>query len=123
MSKFKDFINKIRNHEDFADIRTNTIRDILNGNILTKKIIRKQYLLMLLLVVLIFFYINNRYMSEKQITKIASLKKEIVDLKYESLTISAELMEITKQSNILKLMEQKGMTLKPGDTPPIVLKK
>src|SRR5690554_954944 len=107
MSRFKNMFDKIRNSEDFSDFRSSSIRDILNGNILTKKFIRKQYLLIILLVVLSVFYIDNRYSSEKQIKRIAELKKEIQDVKYESLTISAELMGITRQSNILRLLENK----------------
>jgi len=121
MSFFKNIVEKIRQSEDLSDIRSSSVRDILNGNILTKKFFRKQYLLIILLVVLSIGYIDNRYASEKQIAKVVMLKKNIQDAKYESLTISAELMEISRQSNILLLMQSKGMQLKPGSTPPIVI--
>jgi len=121
MSFVKNIIDKIRQSEDLSDIRSSSVRDILNGNFLTKKFFRRQYLLIILLVVLSIVYIDNRYSSEKQIAYAASLKKNIQDAKYESLTISAELMEISRQSNIFRLMQSKGMKLKPGNTPPIVV--
>jgi hypothetical protein len=121
MSFFKNIVDRIRQSEDLSDLRSSSVRDILNGNILTKKFIRKQYLLIVLLVVLSIGYIDNRYSSEKQIATMVMLKKNIQDAKYESLTISAELMEISRQSNLLLLMESKGMQLKPGNTPPIVI--
>mgnify|MGYP001147179283 FL=1 len=121
MSFFKNIVERIRQSEDLSDLRSSSVRDILNGNILTKKFIRKQYLLIILLVVLSIGYIDNRYASEKQIATMVMLKKNIQDAKYESLTISAELMEISRQSNLLLLMESKGMQLKPGNTPPIVI--
>ncbi len=121
MSFFKNISERIRQSEDLSDLRSSSVRDILNGNILTKKFIRKQYLLIVLLVVLSIGYIDNRYSSEKQIATMVMLKKNIQDAKYESLTISAELMEISRQSNLLLLMESKGMMLKPGNTPPIVI--
>lgn len=121
MSFFKNISERIRQSEDLSDLRSSSVRDILNGNILTKKFIRKQYLLIVLLVVLSIGYIDNRYSSEKQIATMVMLKKNIQDAKYESLTISAELMEISRQSNLLLLMESKGMQLKPGNTPPIVI--
>lgn len=121
MSFFKNIVDRIRQSEDLSDLRSSSVRDILNGNILTKKFIRKQYLLIILLVVLSIGYIDNRYASEKQIATMVMLKKNIQDAKYESLTISAELMEISRQSNLLLLMESKGMQLKPGNTPPIVI--
>jgi hypothetical protein len=43
MSWFKKIIDAIRGSEDFSDIKTSTFRDILNGNILTKNFLRKQY--------------------------------------------------------------------------------
>ena len=121
MSFFKNIVERIRQSEDLSDLRSSSVRDILNGNILTKKFIRKQYLLIILLVALSIGYIDNRYSSEKQIATMVMLKKNIQDAKYESLTISAELMEISRQSNLLLLMESKGMQLKPGNTPPIVI--
>lgn len=121
MSFLKNISERIRQSEDLSDLRSSSVRDILNGNILTKKFIRRQYLLIILLVVLSIGYIDNRYASEKQIANMVMLKKNIQDAKYESLTISAELMEISRQSNLLLLMESKGMQLKPGSTPPIVI--
>lgn len=121
MSFFKNIVERIRQSEDLSDLRSSSVRDILNGNILTKKFIRKQYLLIILLVALSIGYIDNRYASEKQIATMVMLKKNIQDAKYESLTISAELMEISRQSNLLLLMKSKGMQLKPGNTPPIVI--
>jgi cell division protein FtsL len=121
MPVIKKFVEKIRQSEDLSDLRSSSVRDILNGNILTKKFIRRQYLLIILMVVLSIVYIDNRYSSEKQITSITELKRKIQDAKYESLTISAELMEISRQSNILLLLESKGIQLRPGDTPPIVI--
>ena len=121
MSFFKNIAERIRQSEDLSDLRSSSVRDILNGNILTKKFIRRQYLLIILLVVLSIGYIDNRYASEKQIANMVMLKKNIQDAKYESLTISAELMEISRQSNLLLLMGSKGMQLKPGSTPPIVI--
>ena len=121
MPVIKKFVEKIRQSEDLSDLRSSSVRDILNGNILTKKFIRRQYLLIILMVVLSIVYIDNRYSSEKQITRITELKRKIQDAKYESLTISAELMEISRQSNILLMLESKGIDLRPGDTPPIVI--
>lgn len=117
----KRLIEKIKQSEDYKELSSSSVRDILNGNFLTRKFFRRQYLLIGLLVVLSIVYINNRYESEKMITRISSLKKDIQDAKYESLNISAELMEISRQSNIRELLKSKGMKLKPGNEPPVVI--
>jgi len=121
MSFFKNIVEKMRQSEVLSDIRSSSFRDILNGNIFTKKFIRRQFWLILLLVTISIVYIDNRFASEKQIEYSLSLKRKIQDAKYESLTISAELMKISTQTNIQNLLESKGMKLKTGKTPPIVI--
>lgn len=121
MSLFKKIFDAIKGSEDFSDIKSSTVRDILNGNILTKRFFQKQYGVIILIAVLAFFYVDNRYYCETQLAKEIELKKKIQDLKYESLTISAELMQMSKQSNVLKMVKERGLTLKETEIPPIVI--
>ena len=114
-------IDRIKQSEDLRELSNTGLRGILNGSFLTRKFFRRQYFLIGLLVVLAIVYINNRYESEKMMKRIGELKKEIQDAKYESLTISAQLMEISRQSNIEALLRGKNMQLKPGEEPPIVI--
>jgi len=123
MGFFRKLSDSIKNNEDWAELRSSTLRDILNGNVLTRRFIRRQYLLMGLLVVIAIFYNDNRYSSEIQITRISELKKKIQDAKYESLLISAELVELTRRSSIEQLLKEKGMQLSTGTHPPIVIEK
>jgi len=46
-----------------------------------------------MIAILAFLYVDNRYYCEKQLSKVLKLKRELQDIKYESLTLSAELME------------------------------
>ncbi len=119
MSWFTDFINKLKGSEDLSDMKSSSLRDILNGNILTKKVIQKQYGLLIMLAVLAFVYVDNRYYCETQMNKELRLRKELKDLKYESLTISAELMRISRRSNVLRMVNDKGLNLVETTEPPI----
>ena len=121
MSWFKKITEAIVGSEDFSDIKSSSVRDILNGNILTKRFFQKQYGLLLLVAVLAFFYVDNRYYCEKQLAKEIELKKMILDAKYESLTNSAELMTISRQSNVMEMINQRGVNLIQTATPPIVI--
>lgn len=121
MSWFKKIADAIRGNEDFSDIKSSSVRDILNGNILTKKFFQKQYGLIIMIAVLTFLYVDNRYYCETQLAKEIDLKKKIQDGKYESLTISAELMEISRQSNVMKAVNDNGLDLIENTTPPIVI--
>ena|SRR5665647_1337603 len=121
MSWFKKIADAIRGSEDFSDIKSSTIRDILNGEILSKNIFRKQYGLIIMIAFLAFLYVDNRYTCETQMAKEIELKKEIQDLKYESLTISAELMEISRQSSVLNMVKSENLKLIESDIPPVVI--
>lgn len=121
MSWLGNIKEKLVNNSDLKELKSSTIKDILNGNILNKQFFRRQYKLMLLLVAISIVYIDNRYASEKQLLYSIEINKKIQDAKYESLTISAELMEITRQSSIMKMLAEKGIELKQGKTPPVVI--
>jgi len=117
----KKISEAIRGSEDFSDIKSSTLRDVLNGNILTKKFLQKQYGLLIMIAALTFLYVDNRYYCETQLAKEIDLKKKIQDVKYESLTISAELMEISRQSNVMNKVNESGINLIQSTTPPIVI--
>jgi hypothetical protein len=121
MSWIRKIAEAIKGNEDFNDLKSSTLRDIINGNILTKKFLQKQYPFLIMLAFIAFLYVDNRYYCETQLSKALKLKREIQDIKYESLTISAELMEISRQSNVRKMIYDRGLTLSESNTPPIVL--
>jgi hypothetical protein len=49
------------------------------------------------------------------------LKKEIQDLKYESLTISAELMKLSRQSSVVKMVNEKGLEIEESPVAPVYI--
>ncbi len=56
---------------------------------------------------------------ETRMAKENQLKNELEDLKYESLTISAELMEISRRSNVTRMVNEKGLDLVETTSTPI----
>jgi len=121
MAWYTKIADAIRGSEDFSDIKSSTVRDVLNGNILTKRFFQKQYGLLIMIAVLAFAYVDNRYYCETQLAKSIDLKKQIQDIKYESLTISADLIKISRQSNVLNMVNERGINLIQTTTPPIVI--
>jgi len=122
VSWIKKIADGIKGNEDFSDIKSSTLRDVINGNFLTKKFFQKQYGLLIMIAILLFMYVDNRYYCETQQVKVIELKKQIQDVKYESLTISAQLMELSRQSNVLTKVKERGLNLVETDTPPVVIK-
>lgn len=80
--------------------KSNSLKSILGGDILATDFFRRQTKLLVLIMVLIIFYIHNRYASQQQQIEIDKLKKELIDIKYDALTRSSELMEKSRQSRI-----------------------
>ena len=75
----------------------------------------------LFIVILVLLHINNHNQVERSISEAAALKKELEDLKYERITSSARLMEMSKQSEVLKKMKQEGLKLEELTDPPRIL--
>lgn len=72
-------------------------------------------------VFLILLYIHNINAVESDLREEASLKKDIKDLNYERIRSSAKLMEMSKQSEILKKIRQEGLNLEELTEPPRIL--
>ena len=73
--------------------RRTSLKNIIGGDILATDFFRRQTKLLVLIMVLILFYIHNRYACQQQMIEIDKLKKELIDIKYDALTRSSELME------------------------------
>ncbi len=118
-------IDEKTNGKTDADNKKNKkidIRDFFNGNIFTKEFVQKQYGLILLISFLFLLYINNGYQSEKQHAHIVQLKTQLQDLRYEYLTLEAELVNLSKQSTISEQLRQSGSKVKESTQPPVEIK-
>lgn len=99
-----------------------TLKSILGGDILAHEFLRRQASLLILVVILTILYIDNRYSSQQELIEIDRLQEELVDIKYDALTISSELTEKSRQSRIEKYISDKGTPLKTAATPPYLIK-
>ena len=68
-------------------------------------------------------YIGNRFHAEKIIRETDKLKVEVQDLRAESIITASELMFLSKQSEVIKLIQRKNLNLIESVEPPIKLKK
>lgn len=102
-------------------IEAKDIRSWLSGEVLRSEKLKKQYRLIGLIAFLIFVYIASGYQSMQQQHRLTDLKNEYKDAKFEYLTIAAERAEATRQSEIIKLLEEKGSRLKENRKPVILV--
>ena len=98
------------------------IQSWLNGDRLRSQKIKEQYPLIGLIVGLIFLYILTGYQSIKQQHRLTDTKKEMLDAKFRYMTISAQLTNATRQSQIIEALNEKGSTLQENRIPPVKVK-
>lgn len=101
--------------------RRTSLKNIIGGDILATDF-RRQTRLLVLIMVLILFYIHNRYACQQQMIEIDKLKKELIDIKYDALTRSSELMERSRQSRIEEYIATKESDLQTSTNPPYLIK-
>lgn len=99
-----------------------SLKNIIGGDILATDFFRRQTKLLVLIVVLIMFYIHNRYVCQRQMIDIDRQKQELIDIKYDALTRSSELMEKSRQSHIEEYIIRKGSDLQTSTQPPYLIK-
>ena len=102
--------------------RRASLKNIIGGDILATDFFRRQTKLLVLIMVLILFYIHNRYACQQQMIEIDKLKKELIDIKYDALTRSSELMERSRQSRIEEYIATKESDLQTSTNPPYLIK-
>ena len=110
-------------NEEKSDFIKFSIRDLIDGSILTRKSIVKQLPYILFLSMLALIYIGNRYHAEKIIRDLDKLQNEVIDLRAESITSESDLMYISKQSEVARLLREEHSSIKESVTPPVKIRK
>ena len=103
-------------------LRSIRIKDVLNGSILNHPIFAGQLNFLLFLALIGFIYITHHYDVEKKLEIAATLSKENQELRYHSISTSSELMFISKQSEVIRQIEEAGIDLEQMTTPPNKIK-
>ena len=71
--------------------------------------------------VLIFIYITNRLDTERHLLNIDDLSAAIQETRYEHMTTQSPLMNLSKQSEVLRRVELEGLELKELTEPPRII--
>jgi len=95
-----------------------SLREFIDGTVFTRELILGQLRYVLFLTVLALLYIANRYHSEGIIRQINKVQNEIKDLRSEHISITSELMYLSKQSEVKKMSDEKGLGLTEVTEPP-----
>jgi hypothetical protein len=97
------------------------IKELLSGSMISEKIILKNLGYVSLITLLAAIYIGNRFHAEKLTRETTRLQKEVRDLRAEALSTSADLMDVSRQSEVYRMVREKGLNLEELKTPPYKL--
>jgi hypothetical protein len=98
--------------------RSFSLRDLVDGNVLTRKAVLKQSRFILLLVLIAFLSIANRNHAEKTVIQLNGLQSDVKELRARSISTSSELVKVSRQSEVIQLVRQYGLGLEESLEPP-----
>jgi len=99
------------------------VKELIDGTFLIRENVLKQLPYLLFLTFLGVIYIGNRFHAERMVRQISDLKIEVGNLRSEQITITSELMNISRPSEVAALVESRGLGLKESVDPPKKLKR
>lgn len=83
--------------------------EFMGGGVLSRKGFVKLFPFLLYVVLLLMIYITNIYIAEDMSREIAKLNHDVENRHVEYIYLKSEITEITKQSNLVKNLENKGI--------------
>lgn len=95
---------------------------VLGGTVLTEDIIVKNIRFIIIIFVIVALYISNRFSCIEKRDRIDRLQRELIDAKYESNTISAELMSVSREMKVNELIQKYGLELERSKEPVYIIK-
>lgn len=99
----------------------NFLKELLSGSMVSDKIVLKNLGYFILLTILGAVYIGNRFHAERITRETTRLASEVRDLRAEALSVSTDLMYVSKQSEVFRLVREKGLGLEELKAPPYKL--
>ncbi len=94
------------------------LKGLISGTFITERLILNNMRYALMLAVLGIIFIANKFGAERMERQITILEQEVRDLRAESLSVSAELGGVSRQSEIIDLVKERGLGLEELREPP-----
>lgn len=93
-------------------------KGLISGTVISDTIILKDVRYTAMIVLLAIIFIANRFNAERVEREISALEQEVRDLRAESLSVSADLGSVSRQSEISDLVKERGLGLEELREPP-----
>ncbi len=93
-------------------------KGLISGTLISESLILKDMKYSALIAVLAIIFISNKFSAERVERQIIVLEQEVRDMRAESLSVSAELGSVSRQSEITDLVKERGLGLEELREPP-----
>ncbi len=113
-----EFIDQPEKSKKARTAKKGLLKGIFDGSILTRDEVAGQLPFLIFIAFLAIIYIGNRYHAEKIVREESKLQVEIRELRAKSISTAAELMDISRQSEVSRMIKERGMDLKEAVKPP-----
>jgi len=97
---------------------TFSFREIINGDIFAHEQLMKNLWYILFVVFLTVVYIYNKYKTENVLIEIIKTQSVVKELRAYSISNANELMSLSKESEVVRLIEENGLNIKELKMPP-----
>ena len=107
---------------NFDSIRKSFVH-VFGGNVLTEDFFSKNLTFIVVLVSVVILFISQRYTVLQKISELERLKVELKDARFESLNISSDLTEMSRQGEVERMIQQYGLDLEVTSEPVFKIQK
>lgn len=102
--------------------RKRKVWDLLEGRFLELGLSKRVLHWCLALFISVLLLIYNNYVGMMRVREISNLNKALTELRIEQASISTELMNAKRLSNIERRLHEEGLTLSVPKSSPIIIK-
>jgi hypothetical protein len=95
-----------------------SLKDLLGGNVLSKGVVTRQIPYLGFFALALLFYILNQYRGESVMSQIMLLEKRVKEMRAELVSAEFDLQEMSKQSEVSRMVTEQGLPLVEAKTPP-----
>ncbi|MCC8088594.1 MAG: hypothetical protein LIO79_04935 [Rikenellaceae bacterium] len=96
-------------------------KGVISGNILKREEVRRRIPYITFIAFLMFLYIANSYQTQRLQRKYIRMNREVQELRAKSLSFTEKRMTSTRQSQIIKELNERNIDLEESVIPPFKL--
>jgi len=120
MFKLKTQTNKefIPTRQEIKESTGSSFKTFASGSIFGDKRVISQIPFIMFVAIAILLYIFNQYRGENVMRQIMTLEKKVLEMRAESVSTAFDLQELSKQSEVTRMLTEQGLPLQEAKTPP-----